>query len=113
MKEWDTRLPYGLFAYRTSPEKSTRYSPYYLLYGCEAALPTVVGVGATDCAVVAVHAYAEEVTEKLRVAWELARMNICCAQSCQKAYYDQRATQPNYHMGDYVMVHMRLIVKES
>ena len=105
-REWDIRLPYGLFAYRTSPQKSTRYSPYYLLYGCETALPTVVGVGATDHTVVAVHAYAEEVTEKLRVAWELARKNICCAQSCQKAYYDQRATQPNYHMGDCVMVHM-------
>ena len=59
-KEWDTRLPYVLFAYRTTPQESTRYSPYYLLYGREAALPTVVGVGATDHAVVAVHAYAEE-----------------------------------------------------
>ena len=105
-REWDTRLPYVLFAYRTSPQESTRYSPYYLLYGREAALPTVVDVGATDRAVVAVHTYAEEVTEKLRAAWELARKNIRCAQSRQKAHYDRRATQPNYQVGDCVMVHM-------
>ena len=35
-----------------------------------------------------------------------ARKNIRCVQSCQKAHYDCRATQPNYQVGDCVIVHM-------
>ena len=32
-KDWDQRLPYVLFAYRSSPQSSTGESPFYLLYG--------------------------------------------------------------------------------
>lgn len=39
---WDVKLPYVLFAYRSSPQESTKQSPYHLLYGREAALPTSV-----------------------------------------------------------------------
>ena len=38
-KDRDTRLPYVLFAYRASPQKSTRESPFYLLYGRDPRLP--------------------------------------------------------------------------
>ena len=32
-KNWDDKLPYVLFAYRTSVQESTRESPFHLLYG--------------------------------------------------------------------------------
>ena len=32
-RNWDHRLPYVLFAYRTSLQESTRESPFHLLYG--------------------------------------------------------------------------------
>jgi transposase InsO family protein len=39
-RDWDKRIPYVLYAYRTSLQKSTRESPFYLLYGRDARLPT-------------------------------------------------------------------------
>jgi hypothetical protein len=36
---WDKVLPGVLFAYRTSVQKSTQYTPFYLMYGRHAKLP--------------------------------------------------------------------------
>ena len=33
--EWDDVLPYVMMGYRMSKQKSTGYSPYFLLYGRE------------------------------------------------------------------------------
>ena len=32
-RDWDNRLPYVLFAYRASPQESSRESPFFLLHG--------------------------------------------------------------------------------
>ena len=39
-RKWDHHLPYVLFAYRASLQKSTQESPFYLLYGRDQRLPT-------------------------------------------------------------------------
>lgn len=43
--EWEKYLDPVLFAYRTSKQASTKYSPFFLLYGREPRLPidTIVG----------------------------------------------------------------------
>lgn len=37
---WDEWLDFALMAYRTTPHTVTGYSPYYLIHGREANLPT-------------------------------------------------------------------------
>ena len=37
--EWDTRLPYVLFAYRATMQESTKESPFFLLYGRDPLIP--------------------------------------------------------------------------
>jgi transposase InsO family protein len=37
--DWDDFLPYCVFAYNTSIQETTKYSPYYLLFGRAANLP--------------------------------------------------------------------------
>ena len=32
-KDWDTHLPFVLFAYQASTQESTKESPFYLMYG--------------------------------------------------------------------------------
>ena len=43
-KDWDLRLPYVLFAYRSSPQESTKESPFFLLYGRDPTLRVFVYV---------------------------------------------------------------------
>ena len=39
-RDWDIYLPYLLFAYRVSAQESTRESPFFLMYGRDARIPT-------------------------------------------------------------------------
>ena len=43
-KDWHDKLPYVLWAYRTSVRTSTRATPYSLVYGMEAMLPVEVEI---------------------------------------------------------------------
>ena len=41
-EDWPDALLGVLFAYNTSRHKSTIYTPFFLLYGCDAVLPVQV-----------------------------------------------------------------------
>ena len=43
-KDWDSHLPFVLFAYRASIQESVRESPFYLLYGRDPRLPTALNM---------------------------------------------------------------------
>ena len=43
-KDWHDKLPYALWAYRTSIRTSTGATPYSLVYGMEAVLPVEVEI---------------------------------------------------------------------
>lgn len=104
---WDRKLPFVLFAYRTSPQESTGYSPFYLLYGRDPVLPTEeVLMPAPDQTPVLISEYAEEVAESLQEAWTLARTSVQKAQKKQKASHDRRAATPTYQVGDQVRIFM-------
>lgn len=38
--DWDEYLPYVAFAYRTTVQSSTKFSPFYLMYGRQPLFPT-------------------------------------------------------------------------
>ena len=42
---WSKKLPFALWAYRTSFRTSTGATPYYLVYGMEAVLPVEIEMG--------------------------------------------------------------------
>ena len=41
-RDWLEKLPFALWAYRTSFRTSTRATPYSLVYGMEAVLPVEI-----------------------------------------------------------------------
>ena len=44
-RDWSEKLPYALWAYRTSFRTSTGATPYSLVYGMEAMLPVEIEMG--------------------------------------------------------------------
>ena len=44
-RDWSEKLPFALWAYRTSFRTSTRATPYSLVYGLEAVLPVEIEIG--------------------------------------------------------------------
>ena len=106
-KDWDTRLPYVLFAYRVSMQPSTGESPFYLLYGRDARLPTDEVLAAPlDRYLIDANDYRRELTEKMQEAWESAQVCIKKAQARQKQQYDKRTRPETFSVGDRVFIHM-------
>ena len=44
-RDWSEKLPFALWAYRTSFRTSTGATPYSLVYGMEAVLPVEIEIG--------------------------------------------------------------------
>ena len=81
-RDWDTHLPYLLFAYRTSVQSSTGDSPFFLLYGRDARIPTETVLSQPRTAYqVDMDDYKSELIANMSDARELARKNIESAQS--------------------------------
>ena len=105
-KDWDTQLPYVLFAYRSSCQESTKASPFSLLYGRNPVLPTAsVLQPPVERDNVDLVNYQAEVSTRLSSAWESARTAINRAQKKQKHYHDRQAKDPKVSVGEHVFVY--------
>ena len=106
-KDWDQKLPYVLFAYRTSVQESTQESPFLLLYGRDPYLPTenTLSVPVARCTL-DVGSYQEKLVTSLGEAWEVAREQIKRAQERQHRNYNRHAQPAPLHVGDRVFFHV-------
>ena len=106
-KNWDTQIPYVLFAYRTSPQESTNESPFFLLYGRDALLPVEETLSPAPCrSAIDISDYKCEVQQSMQESWDLARENIKKAQKRQKKAYDRRCREPTFRAGERVFLHI-------
>ena len=72
-RNWDKRIPYVLYAYRTSMQESTKESPFYLLYGRDARLPTEAALAKPrTCYQVDIDDFKTDLVCNLTDAWKLA-----------------------------------------
>jgi len=44
-KKWVNELPLVLWSLRTTPSRATKYTPFFMVYGSEAVLPTDLEYG--------------------------------------------------------------------
>ena len=96
-----------LFAYRKKPHKSTGWFPFYLLYGCDARIPTEAALYTSPTLHMLDAAdYRTKLVTDLSTTWNLARTCITKAQKKQKSQYEKHAKLPTHRPSDRVMVYM-------
>ena len=106
-KDWDKLIPYLLFAYREVPQASTGFSPFDLMYDRSARGPLDIlrekweAGKQSDESVVS---YVLSVREKIEKMKDIVHENLTTAQDRQKKWYDKRAREREFKMGDQVLV---------
>ncbi|GFV83728.1 retrovirus-related Pol polyprotein from transposon opus [Trichonephila clavipes] len=108
---WDSHLPYFMFAYREVPHSTKGVSPYQLVYG---RLPNgplkllkevwtrgkEIPTGSSKF----IEEYLRDLTEKLKQAHNLARGNSEKAQAEYASRYNLRSREKRLAVGDQVLV---------
>ena len=102
--DWDTKLPYVLFAYRACCHESQE-SPFYLLYGRDPKLPSPAALNPqTTRSTQNLKDYGLELHAQLSEAWESARKCIGRAQKRQKATYNRKCRPASFQAGERVFL---------
>ena len=111
--DWDDKLDAILFSYRVSRQASTKYSPYFLMFGRHPRLPIDVEYEAANSLedpdlVEPTDEDIEHALENLlsakKEAKELASINIKSAQQKQKEYYDRKHSPETFEAGAEVLM---------
>ena len=100
----------GTFSYAVNGtrNKTTGYSPHYLMFGREAVLPidqVFRGVGGASAEIVTSHKkFVQDWEKSMKLAFEIARKNIDKSANYNKTHYDKRAKAVALQVGDQVLV---------
>ena len=97
---WDEYLQAVVFAYNSGIHKTTKYSPYQLLYGRPPRLP--FHTRPTHFSFNKPNGYFEQLKKALRIYHEASRNNIIEQQQTIKNWYDRNRLNPHLKIGDKV-----------
>ena len=105
--EWDSWLPYLLFAYREVPNESTGFSPFELLFGRHIRGPLDIlreSWEAETKSSESVVSYVLKMRERISQTMEISQTNLARAQERQKKWYDRNARVREFSEGDEVLI---------
>ena len=92
-----------MFAFNTTPHTTTGYTPFELIYGNRATLPSALSK--TPGTTYSYDDYAQELKEKIRAANQIARENLKEEKTKTKEYYDRKTKETTFKVGDKVLLH--------
>ncbi|CAF4379641.1 unnamed protein product [Rotaria sp. Silwood2] len=98
---WDEYLQAVVFAYNTGIHKTTKYSPYELVYGRLSRLP--INTRPSHFSFAKPNDYFEQLKRTLRIYHQAARHHIILQQQSNKNMYDRNRLNPQYKIGDKVL----------
>nr|CAG8612716.1 8966_t:CDS:1 [Entrophospora candida] len=103
--EWDQYISSALLAYRTKTQKSTKFTPFFLVYGRQAQTPLTQKFGMEDNDLeYDLEDHVDLITERLHHVQGIAKENINKAQEDQKARYDKKVKPKQYQIGEQVLL---------
>jgi hypothetical protein len=100
---WDIYLPLVLFAYRTSEQTSTKESPFTLLYGRDASLPSDLDI---------YNSYQPSLfIENLNYGWREAKRQIVKQAEINKKAYDSKYVKDPeiFKEGEFIRLRQKVI----
>ncbi len=108
-KQWDRYLPAVLFAYRSTEQESTGFSPFELMFGRKVRGPMELlrqywTQDETDEDGKPVYKYVVDLKQRLHETCELAQEALADAQKRQKMYYDRKARPKSLKIGSKVLL---------
>jgi hypothetical protein len=106
---WKDHLPKLAFAYNSTVNKTTGYSPFFLLFGRQSKLPvdSMFGLDRGEAVGVARKSHAQFVEDwkrSMTQAYDLANQNIEKSANYNKQHYDKKVKGEQLKVGDRVLV---------
>jgi hypothetical protein len=107
---WLAELPHEIWGLRTQVSSATGYSPFFLVYGSEAVLPTDLAFGAPR-----IQHYEEGTTEETRKV-DLDNIEEHCVAALMRhtwheqqlrRYHDHNIRERSFNVGDLVLRHIQ------
>src|SRR5580693_1920207 len=107
--DWDVWTPYMVFAYNTSNQATTHYTPFFLVHGREAEMPmdqAIANPNDEGKEKETIHnEFAIKMKERLEEATKFVHDNIEAAQTRQTESYDSHHKEVNYQVGQQVWLY--------
>jgi hypothetical protein len=105
-RKWLEELPFVIWSLRTTPSRNTGFTPFFLVYGIEAVLPTNLEYGPPK-----VKVYDENINQRAREdsldqldeARSVALMHLAKYQQTLRRYQAQRIRHRDFDEGDLVL----------
>jgi hypothetical protein len=102
--DWNKFLPHALFAYRVTPQTSTKTSPFEILFGRIARSPLLNGLINPDDLHLDPDSYAAEISSRFLAAYDIVKSHIKGAQQAMAKHYNAKRRDFSYGIGDLVWV---------
>uniref|UniRef100_A0AC34FUF8 Reverse transcriptase n=1 Tax=Panagrolaimus sp. ES5 TaxID=591445 RepID=A0AC34FUF8_9BILA len=105
-EEWTELLPMVIFAYNTSVQSSTKQSPFFVLHGREARLPSDVALQIpAKMANQELSTFVQDLVMNIQNSWRVVKENIQEAQEEQTFHADQQrqAAEKHFKIGQLVL----------
>ncbi|RWS28099.1 pol polyprotein-like protein [Leptotrombidium deliense] len=103
-KEWDRVIHFLVFAYNSSVQSTTKFSPHFLMFGKEPLTPLEVMLDTPSLSNYNSKTYSYLLLKHLNFIREIALKNIENAAIKNKAKYDLKHRECDFKIGDKVLV---------
>ncbi|XP_066311200.1 uncharacterized protein [Miscanthus floridulus] len=103
---WVAELPAVLWSLRTTPSRATGYTPFFMVYGSEAILPTDLNYGVPRVRAYNEHgaeASLEDAMDQLDEARDVALLRSAKYQQALHRYHSRRVRSRAFNIGDLVL----------
>ena len=97
---WKDFLPTVEMVVNSLPNRSTGYSPFYLMYGYHPVLPVELLKGDESTNVETLSKFLQRTQE----VWRRAQVHMEKAMATQKSYYDKKHRDLQFTIGDLVLL---------